>query len=70
VTADAMREITVLAEGEIYAWHGATVRFPRDPRQSATIREALLVLTVRPAARRQPQAGTLRRTAPQLSLPL
>jgi hypothetical protein len=70
LTADAKREITIAAEAETYAWHGVSIHFPRDRWQRATLRDTLLVLTVRPAARRQLKARELRRTAPQLSFPL
>lgn len=68
--AGARREITILAEPETYAWRGVTIRFPRDPWQRASIRDALIILTVRPAAIGKVKARPLCETSTQLSLPL
>jgi len=68
VAMEFRREIITLAEGDTYAWRGVTVHFPRDPWQRATVRDALLLLTVRPAAAHKVKARPLGETAKQLSL--
>jgi hypothetical protein len=66
----AMREIVRFPHSLICAWCGVTVRFPRDPYGRATIRDAVIVVTVRPepsrSRRRPPACGS----APQLPLAL
>jgi hypothetical protein len=59
-----------LAEGEVYAWRAVTIHFPCDPWQRAGIRDALLILTISPAAVRQVKPHSSPVRAAQLSLRL
>ena len=38
------REVAFVASGEVYAWEGITIQWPRDARGRSTVRGALLVL--------------------------
>ena len=41
------RQMHFMTPGQVFAWFGITVLFPRDPNGSATIRDALVVVVER-----------------------
>lgn len=49
------REITILARGQVYVWGGVTIHFRRSRLQPRFIRNALFILTVRPARPNRPE---------------